>query len=256
MKFRIARKLNYLKKARHRHGHGIHSPFLFHLITKVIENKKHLSAYKVLRDQRDRLSNLIKDNSGELEIQTFRDPILIASGRKNLFKAVELPFRYGKLLLRLVNEFKPKTISCYGPSFGLNLLYLTLSDESIPVNFVQSDNSLIPFCQATLENAAVKNVNYYEKETLPEDFSDFVFINFPFSPEETEKSIKTILDTQCEREALIIRGIHESKGLESIWSNLIKDNVVRISLDLFEIGIVLFQKNLQKEHFVLRFKNK
>lgn len=253
MKFRIARKLSYLKKARHRHGHGIHSPFLFHLITEVIENKKNFSAYKVLRDQRDRLSHLIKYNSGGLEIQTLIDAILISSRRKNIFKAVELPFRYGKLLLRLVNEFKPKTISCYGPSFGLNLLYLGLSDNSIPVNFFQSDHYLQQISEETLKDADVQNVNYCEKEDHPNEFTDFVFINMPFFPDEAEELISAQLASPIENNVMIVRGIHESERMELIWKKVIENKRVKISLDLFEIGIVLFQNNLQKEHFVLRF---
>ena len=59
MKFRIARKINYIKNARHRHGHGIHSPWLFRLITEVIEDKKRLPEYKIIDFQSIRLARLI-----------------------------------------------------------------------------------------------------------------------------------------------------------------------------------------------------
>ena len=253
MKFRIARKINYLNKARHRRGHGIHSPNLFRLITNVIENKQRLSAYKVLRDQQDRLSHLIKRYNAELGIQTFSDSILNSSRRKNLFKAVELPIRYGKLLYRLVNEFKPKSISCYGPSFGLNLLYLALSNESITVNFFQSDNFLRRICEETFKDAGVRNVKYCDHEYLPDEIADFVFVNFPYSPVEAEKSIQAQMDSHGENDVLIVRGIHESERMETIWMETIKSGSVKVSLDLFEIGIILFSENLQKEHFILRF---
>jgi hypothetical protein len=253
MKFRIARKLNYLKKARHRYGHGIHSPFLFRLITKVIENKKQHSAYKILREQRDRLSNLIKDNRDQLEIQTLSDSILISSGRKNLFKAVELPLRYGKLLFRLISEFKPKSISYYGPSFGMNILYLALPDENIPVNIFQSENSLGQFGNETFKEQGITNVCIHDPEVLIDHTEEFVFINFPFSPNETDKYIKKKLDVTCNNDVMIIRSIHESAQMESIWKEIIKSERVRVSLDIFEIGIVLFKTNLQKEHFILRF---
>lgn len=253
MRFRIARKLHYLKKARYRHGHGIHSPFLFRLITDVIENKKRLPAYKILRDQRDRLSDFIKQEKGRSGIQTFSDSILISSGRRNLFKAVELPLRYGKLLFRLINEFNPKNISCFGPTFGLNLLYFALSDNSTPVNFFQADNYLQPIIQETLKDAEVQNVKPRSWETPLNEFADFIFINFPFSPVETDSLIKAQLVSNGDNEVIIIRGIHESGQMESIWNDLIKNNKVRVSLDLFEIGIILFRKNLQKENFIFKY---
>jgi hypothetical protein len=52
---------------------------------------------------------------------------------------------------------------------------------------------------------------------------------------------------------VIIRGIHESNRMESIWKDLIKNSRVRVSLDLFEIGIAIFSEKLQKEDFVLKF---
>jgi len=253
MKFRISQKLNYLKKARHRHGHGIHSPFLYHLITSVIENKKQYSAYKILRDQRERLSGLIKDNSDDEGLKAFRDSVFNSSGRKNLFKAIELPLRYGKLVFRLVKEFKAGSISFHGPTFGLNLLYLALSNKSSSVEFFRSDDYLPGICLSTLKDADVRNVKYVEKEERPDEAADFVFINLPFSPEEAEKTIKSKLNSRWGNDVMIVRGIHESKRMESVWMDLIKDRRVRISLDLFEIGIALFQINLQKEHFVLRY---
>jgi hypothetical protein len=253
MKFRIARKLYYLKKARHRHGHGIHSPFLFCLITNVIENYKHLLAYNILRDQHERLSNLVKNNKAQPGIQTFSDSILKCSGRKSLFKAVELPLRYGRLLFRLINEFKPNNISCYGPSFGMNFLYLALPDDRIHVSCYQSENCLHQICNETLKDAGIKNVEYPDNQDMEDESSEFVFINLPYLPDEIDKLVKAQLVSSCENNVLIIRGIHDSERMELIWNELIKNKRVRVSLDLFEIGIILCLKKLQKEHFVLRF---
>jgi len=253
MKFRIARKINYLKKARHRHGHGIHSPWLFRLITNVIENKKRLPEYESLREQRDRLSHLIKENQTELGLKTFSSSILKSSGRKNLFKAVELPFKYGKLLFRLVNEFKPKSILYIGPTFGLNLLYLALPDKKIPVNFFQSEDYFIRICQSALYDAGIENVTYCNTDRLEEINHEFIFINYSFLPDEVEKLTNLNIVANCDNSVMIIRGIHESEMMESIWKDFIKSSRVRVSLDLFEIGIAIFSEKLQKENFVLKF---
>jgi hypothetical protein len=52
---------------------------------------------------------------------------------------------------------------------------------------------------------------------------------------------------------MIIRGIHRSAEMENIWQEVIKEKKVKVSLDLYEIGILLFRKKLQKQHFILRF---
>jgi hypothetical protein len=52
---------------------------------------------------------------------------------------------------------------------------------------------------------------------------------------------------------VIIIGIHESKEMEMIWQDFIENRKISVSLDLFEIGIGIINKRLQKEDFVLRF---
>jgi hypothetical protein len=253
MKFRIARKIKYLKKARHRHGHGIHSPWLFGLITNVIENKKRLPEYKILREQRERLSHFVKEHQAELGLQTFSETVLKSSGPRNLFKAVELPFKYGKLLLRLVNEFKPRSISFIGPTFGLNLLYLALSKERVLVEFFQSGEYMMRICMETLEYADIRNLRYRDEENPLEVYHDFVFINSPFNPELVERLTGEKIASGSDYEVMIIRGIHDSQRMETVWQDFIRHSRVRVSLDLFEIGIAIFSVRLQKENFVLKF---
>ena len=55
-------------RARHRKGHGIHSPFLFRLITEVMENKGHFSVYPVLKDAAVNVRNMIRI----LDVESYR----------------------------------------------------------------------------------------------------------------------------------------------------------------------------------------
>ena len=249
----MPRKLKYLRKARHWHGHGIHSPYLFRLITRVIEDKKQYPSYTILRVQKKRIVNRVKEISNPAEISYKGTSLKILSGKKKLLKTFELGYRYGKLLLRLVNEFKPRSVSCYGPTFGLNLLYPALADENIIINYAQTDTLFNEICRETLRIAGFTNVNFVNEEELANSIQEFVFINLPFLPDETLKIFNSKITFLGDDDVMVIRGIHKSGQMESIWNNLIKENKVRVSLDLYEIGIILFRKNLQKEHFVLRF---
>ncbi len=56
-----------------------------------------------------------------------------------------------------------------------------------------------------------------------------------------------------ERSAVIIPHIHASKNSLDRWKSLIKNDSVRVSLDLFFIGILLFRKESTKQNFLLRF---
>lgn len=56
-----------------------------------------------------------------------------------------------------------------------------------------------------------------------------------------------------ERSVVIIPHIHASKNSLDRWESLIKNDSVRVSMDLFFIGILLFRKELTKQNFLLRF---
>jgi hypothetical protein len=51
----------------------------------------------------------------------------------------------------------------------------------------------------------------------------------------------------------VIDDIHWSSGMQAAWKQIISDPAVKVSIDLFNIGIIWFRNELSKEDFVLRF---
>jgi hypothetical protein len=253
MKFRLPRKIKYLRKARHWHGHGIHSPFLFYLITKIIENKKQLSVYRIIRSHKKQLMNRIKE-AGDPELLTYQGiPLQSLLGKRKLFKNVELGYRYGKLLLRLIREFKPSSVWFCGPTFGLNLLYLALADEDTPVNSLMQDPLMDQICKEEMRSLSITNLNIKPIQSPELNPSEFVFINLFFLPSEAREKIQLKMKFCGADDVMIIRGIHKSAEMENLWQEVIREKKVRVTLDLYEIGVILFRKKLQKQHFILRF---
>ena len=53
---------------------------------------------------------------------------------------------------------------------------------------------------------------------------------------------------------LIFEGIHESKEMESSWEIIKMHNEVKLTIDLYKLGIVFFrQEQLEKENFTICF---
>ena len=253
MIFRLQSKLAYLIKARHRHGFGIHSPFLFRLISNVIEDKKPYPAYEIFRSERKKIKSRIK-NTGNFSGADFEGKTIRGIwSKKKLYKRSELEPRYGKLVFRLVNEFKPQSICFFGPTFGLNLLYLALSNKGVRIDFFQSGNILRRISKISLEEAGILNVRYFNEEEEPIDLNhEFIFINSMLFPVIIKRLSDINNNLLSENRVMIIKGIHESKIMESVWNDMVRSKAVSVSLDLFEIGILLFDRKLQKEHFILK----
>lgn len=253
MNFRTQSRLNYLVKARHRGGHGIHSPFLFHLITAVIEDRRRIPAYKIFKDLKNSALRLLSNLSDESLSRIYNEFNLPVSSRRNLYKKAELPLRYGKLVFRLINYFKPSAISNYGPSLGVNLAVIASLDDQIPIYHTTKNHEYHSFYNELLKDSALTNI-YYEKEISgPLVDSEFIIINYRYHPLNCQEVVNQILSTNGKICTLIIIGIHESKEMELIWQKLIESKKISVSLDLFEIGIGIINKRLQKEDFVLRF---
>jgi len=253
MKFRTIRRIIYLKKARHRRGHGIHSPFLFHLITEVVENKRKLPEYKTFKDIKNQALILLEDSSEQALLPIYQRFNLPPANPHRLYRKIELPLRFAKVVFRLLREFKPASAICYGPAFGANLAFMALANNDCPV--YQSGND--PVCelvsQELLQALAISNVHFIDENTLQSFNPEFIMINYPYSPVLSRNVVRKYLRLHGEDDVLIIRGIHESKEMEAFWRELIAYESIRVSLDLFEIGIALFRKRLQKENFIQRF---
>jgi hypothetical protein len=53
---------------------------------------------------------------------------------------------------------------------------------------------------------------------------------------------------------MVVQGIHSSKAMETAWSTLKANAQVRLTIDLFSIGIIFCRKEQkEKEHFIIRY---
>jgi hypothetical protein len=253
MKFRTISRLIYLKRAQHRHGHGIHSPFLFRLITTVIEDKRRLPEYKKFREFNSNVLRLLETFSGPEFDKVFRQFEFKVSKPGKLYRKAELPLRYSKVVFRLIRYFNPASIIVHSQALGGNLAVMALANNQIPVYQVIDQPEFMLLCNEFLKDSGLTNIYFLTENSEQPVIHPFTIINYPNHPDISGNIADKCLGRQCEDNVMIIRGIHESKDMEVIWHKIIDSECVRVSLDLFEIGIVLFRKGLQKENFIHRF---
>ncbi len=249
MRYRFRKKISYFFNARHRKGHGIHSPFLFRLITQVIENRGFYSAYSLLKSADENVRNMVRI----LDVKAFLGEGNPGKGLKNSdFKRLHLlPSRFDRLLFRLVNDFTPREIAFYGSTFGVTLLALALADRRISLNARVENDHFRSFCRRLIEVYEVGNIRLTEFGEI--GTADFVVIQNPLDPESCNQVLTTVLGQTGYQGVVVICGIHTSAAMEDIWVDHKSNPTVRVSLDLFEIGIFICLQGLQKEEFVLRF---
>lgn len=186
-------------------------------------------------------------------MESYQHPCVAGIGFNSGFikKLHQLPDRFDRLLFRLVNEFSPRTISFYGSTFGITLLALALADRRIKLEAQVENSHYRSFCRSLIEAYEVGNIDV----TVAGDVaaSDFVVVQNPLNPPDCIRILTQVLVGPEYRGVVVLCGIHISEEMEAVWEMCKRDQAVRISLDLFEIGILICKNGLQKEDFVLRF---
>ncbi|HKO82481.1 MAG TPA: class I SAM-dependent methyltransferase [Chitinophagaceae bacterium] len=262
-KFQLGLKyLSYYFSASNSKGHGMHSPFVFEFITKVLNDKTKYPAYQQVENLRQQL---VKDQS-VLTIEDFgagstidkTNQRTIASIAKNAAK----PAKYGQLLYRMVKHYKPQIILELGTSLGITTSYLSLANPDARLITMEGATAIAEtarqnFKTLQLQNISVKEGNF--DHTLSSLISQLPTVNFVFVDgnhrrEPTERYFNQLLPAINNDSILIFDDIHWSREMEQAWGTIKQHPSVRRTIDLFFIGIVLFRQEFkEKQHFSIRF---
>src|SRR4030095_8397319 len=112
--------LSFYLRASNKRGHGIHSPFVFEFITKVLNDKTVYPEYEIVEKLRGILLRdetvLSVDDFGAGSAKDKTAERTVASIAANAAK----PPRFGQLLYRMVKYYRPHSIVELGTSLGLS----------------------------------------------------------------------------------------------------------------------------------------
>jgi predicted O-methyltransferase YrrM len=88
------------------------------------------------------------------------------------------------------------------------------------------------------------------KET---DSVDFVFFDGNHRFEATWDYFSLCLKKAHNDSIFIFDDIHWSDEMERVWYKILMLEEVKVSIDLFRMGIIFFKKELSKQNFIIRY---
>lgn len=256
-----ARYFKYYVHAANSKGHGVHSPFVFEFITKVMNDFTLYDDYARVEGLR---KALLKDTA-ELEVKdmgagsarTSSARRSIASIAKNAAK----PKKFGQLLYRMVKYYQPETILELGTSLGITTSYLALANAEASVITLEGAPEIAAKAKENFQKLDIQNIRLTEgnfDDTLAGVLQqnpqiDFAFIDGNHRQEPTERYFNQLLPHIHNDTLLIFDDIHWSKEMETAWKNIVQHEAVACDIDLFYIGIISFRKEFkEKQHFSVR----
>ena len=265
-------------------GEGVHSPYLFEWVRMVMMDKNAYYIWgeiercreKMLRDERelefvDYGSGKLKGENGKLKGENGERRRVCDIARRSLAKR-----KYAQMLSRLVNwlgashrlesgsgtayslEFRGLTIVELGTSLGVTTAYMAAMD---------SRNRVVTFegCEAVAdvakENWKALNINNIEcrvgeidAEQLARDIEhlDVAFIDANHTYVSTCEYFDVLAGKVREKSVIVVDDIHYSEEMEKAWKAICADERVTSTIDLYQMGLVFFDKHYWKRNYKMR----
>ena len=262
-RFQLATKyLHYYFTASNGKGHGIHSPFVFDFISKVLNDKKDYGCYHLIENRR---KALLTDTT-VIEVEDFGagSSVIKTNQRviKNIAQSSLKPKKFSQLLFRMVQYYQPKTILELGTSFGITTAYLASGNTNAQVSTCEGAKNIAHIAKQSFDKLRLKNIVLTEGDftiTLPPllhqlQTIDLAFVDGNHRKLPTLDYFTQLLKVSTPSTILIFDDIHWSAEMEAAWEEIKQHPAVTLTIDLFFIGIVTLNNNIKvKQHFSIRF---
>lgn len=262
MNFFLAKKtIQYYVCARHKYGHGIHSPFVYDFVRTVLRNRQNYAEYAVIEQRRKELRaqnqtiDVLDLGAGSTQLRTKQRNV------RDIARTSLSPRHYAYLLHNITHHYAPRTILEMGTSLGISTAYLATGNAQAHCITLEGAPSIAAIARETFKTCAVPHIELLEgnfADTLPQalktlQFIDFAFIDGNHQQQATLDYFNAIAPYCSENAILVFDDICWSEGMYAAWQQICSHPHISISIDLCKLGIVFLRKGIQKQHFTIRY---
>ncbi|MFM2376142.1 MAG: hypothetical protein RLZZ165_1239 [Bacteroidota bacterium] len=242
--------------------HGIHSPFVYDFVTKVLPHRP-----TPFGDQVERLRKRLRARRQMLEISDLgagyggRERPVIHKTLREVLHSSARNRREGELLTRMVNRYAPGQVLELGTNVGFSAMYLLGGGEPKPelisiegsevLSRIASENLQALGCSACLlvgDFAAVLGEDVEWRRFRP----SLVLMDGNHRKQATLDYFHTLLPRLGKDPVVVIDDIHWSAEMWQAWNEIIRHERISVSLDLYSLGICFLDRPQAKEHFRLK----
>jgi len=261
--FQLTKKfIQYFLTASNGKGHGIHSPFVYNFIEKILTDKKEYICYSTIEAQR----KILLQDETVIEVEDFGAGSTVIKTNKRVVKKIAASSlkskKFAQLLYRIVQYYQPKTIVELGTSLGITSSYLAAGSTITKLFTFEGSANIAAKATQIFTNLEYTNLTLIEGDfakTLPPLLSslqeiDLAFIDGNHKKEPTLNYFHQLLQHSTNSTILIFDDIHWSAEMEAAWEQIKKHSKVTLTIDLFFIGLVFINTDFkEKQHFKIRF---
>ncbi len=257
----VSSYIRYIFKSKSRYI--IHSPFAYKLINEVFLDNSSNSDIDILDSFRKQLfkrSTLIEttDLGAGAGKKTY---ITIVTPLGKIARQRSLDNKSLNLLYKITRYFKPASILEFGTSAGISASYIGKASDfkkfvTMEGCAVLASHAKNYFDSLNLSKIELRVGNFDDilDKTLSEfEQLDMVFVDGNHRRKQTTDYFMKCVTKAHENSIFIFDDIHWSPEMEKAWEEIKKHKRVSVSIDIFKMGILFFNKGIARQDFVIRY---
>ena len=258
---RFVKYLKYFLLARHRKGHGIHSPFVFDLVSRVFRNKTDPAVVCTIEKVRKKM---ISDHRSILVTDLgSRSEFLKTNIRRvsDIARYSPVPRKYGELLSNMAVEFGKPLIIEFGTSLGISAMYLAAFNTDTAVCTIEGCPATAEIARQNFIEAGLDNIEILEgpfDEVIPVFETTgvkpgLVFIDGNHRKEPLIKYFNQMAEISHNKTVIIVDDINYSDEMSEAWNEIKLHKKVSVSVDIFRMGILFFRDGIIHNNYIIRY---
>ena len=240
--------------------HGVHSPFVYTLVTACFYKKTNATSWKLF----SKVKHQLLDNNSLIKVTDFGSGSKIFKSNKRkvakIAKIAGISNKKAKLLIKIVNYFKPENSLEIGTSVGLGTSAIKIGFQNSKITTLEGCPETVKVAQDLFKTNHFKNILAVTgdfKKTLPKVIEnnnqfDFIYFDGNHTKKATLEYFENCLSSIKNNSFWIFDDIYWNKEMQEAWSVIKKHPKVKVTVDVFHFGIVFFRKEQAKEHFKIR----
>ena len=252
--------LKFLKNSSNQHG--VHSPFVYDLLTKCLYTLETPETFHFVKEHR---KWLIKNNA-EIEVTDFGAGSRVF--KSNLRKVSAIAKNAGmtkkrqRLLSKLVSYLNASEILEVGTSVGLATAAMRVGNPSARITTVEGCPATSGVAQRGFEDFGFEDITqvvmkfdaFFESGIFSPQGKqiDFAFIDGNHSKVATLAYFDKLLPRMSNEGVIVFDDIYWSTEMTEAWQAICSHPKVTVSIDTYQWGLVFFRKEQEKEHFTIR----
>ncbi len=240
--------------------HGVHSPFVFALVTQCFYDKLRKPEYAALKSYR----NALLENKNTIEVTDFGagSRVFKSSTRaiNRIAKNAGITKKRAELLFRITQYFKPESILEIGTSLGLATAALSLGNRNAKVTTLEGCPETAKIAQQQFQKFQFQNIQsevtefsiFLNNQQPTTNKDHLIYFDGNHSEKATLQYFELLLPTITNDSVWIFDDIHWSVDMEAAWEIIKSHPKVTVTVDTFQWGLVFFRSEQEKQHFTIR----